>query len=68
MDSIISARGELRQKIWAMTNATEEFLQKTFVVRVGTVDAEGFPYVVPQLFVCESGKVWLHQTSAKGHL
>jgi uncharacterized protein len=69
MDTIVSTRGDLRHKIWAMTpESTEEFLQKTFVVRVGTVDSEGFPYVVPQLFVYENGKVWLHQTSTKGHL
>jgi uncharacterized protein len=25
-------------------------------------------YIVPQLFIYKNGKVWLHQTSAKGHL
>ncbi|MGF1566875.1 MAG: pyridoxamine 5'-phosphate oxidase family protein [Nodosilinea sp.] len=68
METMVSARGELRQKIWQMTaEDTEKFLQETLVVRVGTVDAEGFPYVVPQLFVYENGRIWLHQTSAKGH-
>ncbi len=69
MDMAVNLRGKLKHKIWAMTvDAREDFLKKTFVVRVGTVDAEGFPYVVPQLFIYEDGKVWLHQTSAKGHL
>ncbi len=47
MEAVISSRGEVRQKIWTMTpENTEEFMQKSFVVRVGTVDQEGYPYVV----------------------
>lgn len=69
MATLVSERGKLRQQIWAMPpEQTEEFLNQTVVVRVGTVDAEGYPYVVPQLFVYQQGKVWLHQTSASGHL
>lgn len=69
MATLVSERGKLRQQIWAMSpEQTEEFLKQTIVVRVGTVDSEGYPYVVPQLFVYEPGKVWIHQTSATGHL
>lgn len=69
MDTAISLRGEVRQKIWTMTPENiEDFMQKSFVVRVGTVDQDGYPYVVPQLYVYEDNMVWLHQTSAKGHL
>lgn len=69
MTTLVSERGKLRQQIWAMSpEQTEEFLNQTIVVRVGTVDSEGYPYVVPQLFVYEPGKLWIHQTSATGHL
>ena len=69
MDIVVGPRGVVRKKKCELTSeAIEEFLRNTFVVRVGTVDVEGYPYVVPQLFVYENGKIWLHQTSAKGHL
>ncbi len=69
MATQVSERGQLRQQIWAMTpEQTEEFLNQSFVVRLGAVDHDGYPYVVPQLFIYANGKVWVHQTSAIGHL
>src|SRR5690554_5630907 len=38
-----------------------EFLRQAKVAHVGTVDAEGYPYVIPFVFVYEEGnKLYLH--------
>jgi uncharacterized protein len=36
-------------------------------LRVGTVGPDGWPYVVPLLYVCVGEEVWVHNTSARGH-
>ncbi len=36
--------------------------------RLATVGVDGAPYVVPLLYVCIDGEVWVHNTSARGHL
>jgi uncharacterized protein len=36
--------------------------------RLATVSADGSPYCVPLLCVCMDGKLYLHTTSARGHL
>jgi hypothetical protein len=36
--------------------------------RLATVGPEGWPYIVPLLFVWRDGEVWVHNTSARGHL
>ena len=63
-----SARGQLRRadKIMGEVEANE-FLRTAFCGRTATVGADGFPYVVPNLFVWHDGKVWLHTARAAGH-
>ena len=39
-----------------------------FVGRLATVSEDGFPYCIPLLYLCIDGEVYVHTTSAKGHL
>jgi hypothetical protein len=45
-----------------------ELLSTSYCGRLGTVGADGTPYVCPLLYVWMRGQVWLHNTSASGHL
>ncbi|MDB4895255.1 MAG: putative pyridoxamine 5-phosphate oxidase [Firmicutes bacterium] len=61
-------RGELRRTDRQMTEAESwTFLTSSFSGCIGTVDADGWPYVVPQLFVIHDGKLYFHTTAANGH-
>ncbi|NDZ19020.1 hypothetical protein C7T35_09215 [Variovorax sp. WS11] len=46
----------------------EEMLSSTYSGRLGTIGADGWPYVCPLLFVMLGGEVWVHNTGATGHL
>src|SRR5215470_1611777 len=39
-----------------------------FCGRLATVGADGWPYVVPLLYVWMDGEIWVHNTQARGHL
>lgn len=43
-------------------------LERGFCGRLATVGRDGWPYVVPLLYVWRDGDLWLHHTSAHGHL
>jgi nitroimidazol reductase NimA-like FMN-containing flavoprotein (pyridoxamine 5'-phosphate oxidase superfamily) len=45
-----------------------ELLSTSYCGRLGTVGPDGMPYVCPLLYVWMHGQVWLHNTSARGHL
>lgn len=61
-------RGELRRKDREMpTEEAWAMLSTAFSGRLGTADAEGWPYVVPQLFVVHDSKLYFHTTAARGH-
>jgi uncharacterized protein len=45
-----------------------EMLAGGFCGRLGTVGADGWPYVVPLLYVWMDDRVFVHRTSAGGHL
>ena len=45
-----------------------EFLATGFAGRLATVGADGFPYVVPLLYVWMDGRIYTHNTRARGHL
>lgn len=45
-----------------------ETLAGGFCGRLGTVGPDGWPYVVPLLYVWLDGQVWLHNARAPGHL
>ena len=61
-------RGHMRRT--DKTMSSEEiaaFLQRTFCGRTATIGADGFPYLVPNLFVWRAGEVYLHTAVADGH-
>ena len=61
------SQGVVRRKDKEMSRAeAEAFLGRVALGHIGSVDAAGQPYVIPNLFVYESGKVYIH-TSAAGH-
>lgn len=45
-----------------------ELLADGYAGRLATVGADGWPYVVPLLYVWMDGEVWVHNTAARGHL
>lgn len=45
-----------------------DFLRSAYSGTLATVSAEGWPYATPLLHVVAAGAVWLHTTSARGHL
>jgi len=45
-----------------------ETLDRGFCGRLATVGADGAPYCVPLLYVWMDGQVFVHNTSARGHL
>ena len=47
---------------------TGELLSSAYCGRLGTVGPDGSPYVCPLLYVWKDGQIWLHNTSAMGHL
>lgn len=46
----------------------EQLLSTGYSGHLGTVGPDGSPYVCPLLFIWAQNKVWLHNTSANGHL
>src|SRR4030095_8869382 len=36
--------------------------------RLATVGPDGWPYIVPLLYVWKSGEIWVHNTAVRGHL
>jgi nitroimidazol reductase NimA-like FMN-containing flavoprotein (pyridoxamine 5'-phosphate oxidase superfamily) len=62
------SRAVLRRKDKEMSQSEiEDLLRNGFVGHFATVDAEGQPYVVPNLYVYEAGKIYSHNTQAQGH-
>jgi len=45
-----------------------DFMARAYAGRIATVGADGWPYVVPLLFVWMDGEIWIHNTKARGHL
>ncbi len=45
-----------------------EILARGFCGRLATIGADGYPYCVPLLYVWSAGEVYVHNTSARGHL
>lgn len=64
----MSAPPQLRRKDKLMsTEGAAAMLEHGFCGRLATVDADGWPYCVPLLYVWIGGEVWLHNVAA-GHL
>ncbi len=61
-------RGRLRRTDKAMTREEiEGFLMGAFCGRTATVGPDGYPYVVPNLFIWADGQVFLHTAQGAGH-
>jgi nitroimidazol reductase NimA-like FMN-containing flavoprotein (pyridoxamine 5'-phosphate oxidase superfamily) len=48
--------------------AARDLLLRGYSGRLGTVGPDGFPYVVPLLYVVLDDQIWVHNTRARGHL
>jgi len=61
-------RGDLRRADKIM-NAQEvrEFLASAHCGRIATLGADGYPYVVPNLFVWMDERIYLHTARQRGH-
>jgi len=46
----------------------DAFLSTGYCGHLSTVSADGWPYVCPLLYVWRNHEIWLHNTSATGHL
>ena len=45
-----------------------EMVSRGFSGRLATVGPDGWPYIVPVLYVWINGEIWVHNTRARGHL
>jgi nitroimidazol reductase NimA-like FMN-containing flavoprotein (pyridoxamine 5'-phosphate oxidase superfamily) len=45
-----------------------EMISRAYSGRLATVGPDGWPYIVPLLYVWIDGEIWVHNTSARGHL
>lgn len=62
-------KGILRRQDRALSQEeTIALLERASVMRLGTVDGEGWPYVVPLSFVYHDGSVYFHHTAEESHL
>jgi nitroimidazol reductase NimA-like FMN-containing flavoprotein (pyridoxamine 5'-phosphate oxidase superfamily) len=61
-------RGQLRRADKIMTaEEVDSFLGGAFCGRTATIGVDGYPYVVPNLFVWHGGIVYLHTARYPGH-
>jgi nitroimidazol reductase NimA-like FMN-containing flavoprotein (pyridoxamine 5'-phosphate oxidase superfamily) len=61
-------RGRVRRGDKAMSSEeVDAFLAAAFCGRTATVGPDGYPYVVPNLFVWLRGQVYLHTAKVEGH-
>jgi uncharacterized protein len=44
-----------------------EMISRGFSGRLATVGPDGWPYIVPLLYVWVNGEIWVHNTRARGH-
>jgi nitroimidazol reductase NimA-like FMN-containing flavoprotein (pyridoxamine 5'-phosphate oxidase superfamily) len=62
------SQGMMRRQDKAMSAAEiAAILARAPLAHFATVGADGHPYVVPNLFVHDEGKLFLHTTAAGGH-
>jgi len=67
-ETVETPRGQLRRVDKRMSEQqVDDFLSRALVGRTATIGADGFPYVVPNLFVWGEGRVRLHTARVEGH-
>jgi nitroimidazol reductase NimA-like FMN-containing flavoprotein (pyridoxamine 5'-phosphate oxidase superfamily) len=65
----MSSLPEIRRSDRAMSeDEVVRSLERGYCARVATVDASGYPYCMPMLYVSINGRFYIHGTSARGHL
>ena len=65
----MSAPPQVRRKDRVMPDAqVRAALQSGYCGRLATIGEDGYPYCVPLLYVLLDGDVYVHNTSARGHL
>jgi uncharacterized protein len=66
----MSSRGQMFRSNRQMPDSVARtFLAAQKTLHVGTVDTDGFPYVVPLAFIYEgTGELWFHTGWHQGHL
>jgi nitroimidazol reductase NimA-like FMN-containing flavoprotein (pyridoxamine 5'-phosphate oxidase superfamily) len=47
---------------------TRDMLAQAYSGHLATVDADGWPYIVPLLYVWMNDAIWVHNTRVRGHL
>lgn len=63
-----SPRGQLRRADKIMTaEQVRSFIAQAYCGRIGTLSQDGFPYVVPNLFVWMDERIYLHTAKQSGH-
>jgi uncharacterized protein len=45
-----------------------EVLERGFCGRLATVGPDGWPYIVPLLYIVRDGEIWMHNAGVRGHL
>ena len=45
-----------------------EVLERGFCGRLATVGPDGWPYIVPLLYIVRDGEIWVHNAGVRGHL
>jgi uncharacterized protein len=61
-------RGDLRRADKVMSaEEVKQFLARAFCGRTATLSADGYPYVVPNLFVWMDERIFLHTARHRGH-
>ena len=64
----LPSRGQLNRADKVMSaDEIDAFLTTSFCGRTATIGADGYPYVVPNLFVWHDSTVFLHTTRHPGH-
>ena len=48
--------------------AVHDMIAQAYSGRLATVGEDGWPYIVPLLYVWMKGEIWVHNTRAHGHL
>jgi uncharacterized protein len=65
----MSSLPEIRRSDRAMSeDEAMRLLERGYCARVATVDAGGYPYCMPMLYVVIDGRLYIHGTGARGHL
>lgn len=65
----MSTAPEVRRADKVMSDErARDLIASAYCGRLGTVGPDGWPYVVPLLYIWTNGEIWVHNTRARGHL